>query len=93
VTIVWATFSGSSRSELLFIPGDPEAKRGGVTTAVYIETLDEALPSMWEPDLLFMQDNTRIHTARKIKDWFRDNAIPVIEWPPYSPDLSPIEHC
>ena len=40
-----------------------------------------------------MQDNARIHTARMVKKWFEDNAIPVIEWPPYSPDLNPIEHC
>ena len=39
-----------------------------------------------------MQDNARIHTAKKIKAWFEDNGIPVIDWPPYSPDLNPIEH-
>jgi hypothetical protein len=39
-----------------------------------------------------MQGNSRIHTAKKFKDWLRDNSIKCMEWPPYSPDLNPIEH-
>jgi transposase len=38
--------------------------------------------------MIFIQDNVSIHTAQLIKDWFKDNAIPVLEWPPYSPDLN-----
>ena len=38
-----------------------------------------------------MQDNASIHTAKKVKDWFKDMAIPLVDWPPYSPDLNPIE--
>jgi transposase len=26
-----------------------------------------------------------------VKSWFANNAIPVMEWPPYSPGLNPIE--
>jgi hypothetical protein len=33
-----------------------------------------------------------IHTAKKVKKWFSDNGIEVMNWPPYSPDLNPIEH-
>jgi transposase len=42
--------------------------------------------------MTFMQDTTRIYIAKKVKKWFEDEGIPVIEWPPYSPDLNPIEH-
>ena len=40
-----------------------------------------------------MQDNASIHTAKKVKAWFEARAINILEdWPPYSPDLNPIEH-
>ena len=26
-----------------------------------------------------------------MKNWFTNNAIPILDWPPYSPDLNPIE--
>jgi transposase len=40
----------------------------------------------------FMQDNAPIHTAKKVIKWLEDNGIPTIDWPPYSPDLNPIEY-
>ena len=40
-----------------------------------------------------MQDNALIYTAKVIKKWFSDMGINVLEWPPYSPDLNPIEYC
>ena len=40
-----------------------------------------------------MQDNASIHRAIKVRNWFEENGIAQIEdWPPYSPDLNPIEH-
>jgi hypothetical protein len=90
--MVWGAFSAGQRSELVFMPGDPESKRGGVTSAVYLEVLEDQLPTMWEPGLEFMQDNASIHTARIIRAWFKEQGIVVVEWPPISPDLNPIEH-
>ena len=42
--------------------------------------------------MIFMQDNASIHTVKKIKKWFKDKGILVIDWPPYSPDLNLIKH-
>ncbi len=39
-----------------------------------------------------MQDNALTHTAKAVKDWFKNHGFYVIDWPPYSPDLNPIEH-
>ncbi len=38
-----------------------------------------------------MQDNARVHTSRLVMDWLDENGYSVITWPPYSPDLNPIE--
>jgi transposase len=56
-----------------------------------LEVLEDQLPRYWEPDLIFMQDNASIHTSRAVRQWFRDMGIPLLDWPPYSPDLNLIE--
>ncbi|XP_062599659.1 protein-methionine sulfoxide oxidase mical3a-like, partial [Saccostrea cucullata] len=38
------------------------------------------------------QDNARTHVARVCQDFLANNNIQTLDWPPYSPDLSPIEH-
>jgi transposase len=57
-----------------------------------LEILEENLFAIYSPEMSFMQDNAPIHTARIIKKFFEENGISTIDWPPYSPDLNPIEH-
>ena len=77
--MIWGAFSAERRSELIFMLGDLESKRGGVTSAVYLEVLENQLPTLWEPGLVFMQDNTSIHTAKVITNWFKEKGIEVVE--------------
>jgi len=42
--------------------------------------------------ILFQQNNAPVHKAYKVMDWLERNSIKVVEYPPYSPDLNPIEH-
>ncbi|KAK7907707.1 hypothetical protein WMY93_016319 [Mugilogobius chulae] len=39
----------------------------------------------------FQQDNARPHMAGICRDFLEDEDIPVLNWPPYSPDMSPSE--
>jgi transposase len=88
----WAGFGYNKRSELVAIRGDPEAPRGGVTARRYIDILEEHLESILSNDSLFMHDNARIHQAIIVQDWFAERDIDVLDWPPYSPDMNPIEN-
>ena len=42
--------------------------------------------------LLFQQDNPPIHISDSTKAWFQANNIGVLEWPPKSPDMNPVEN-
>ena len=88
--MVWACFWGMHRSELYALTRDSEAKRNGYSANSYIQVLDDNLLGIYEPGLIFMQDNAPIHTAKKVKKWFEENGITIMSWPPYSPDLNPI---
>lgn len=90
--MVWGAFYGKERANLVVMSRDQSSIRQGYSANSYIEVLDEAIPTLWEPGLLFMQDNAPIHKARKVIQWFEDHGIDVLVWPPYSPDLNPIEH-
>ena len=39
-----------------------------------------------------MQDNAPCHTAKSVKSFLARKKVQLIEWPPYSPDLNPIEN-
>ena len=44
-----------------------------------------------EVELVFQQDNAPCHTAGSVKRFFENQRWNVLDWPPQSPDLSPIE--
>ena len=43
------------------------------------------------PEILYMQDNAPCHKAHSTIEALREVGIVPIRWPPYSPDLNPIE--
>ncbi len=90
--MIWGAFWGSERSNLYLLDRNFESKKHGYSAAFYIQILNHNLAGIWEPGLVFMQDNAPIHRVRKSKLWFQEMGIEVMEWPPYSPDLNPIEN-
>ena len=51
-----------------------------------------AVPSICCHYLMFQHDNARPHVARICTQFREVENIPILPWPAYSPDMSPIEH-
>lgn len=87
--MVWAAISADYRSQLVVI-------NGNLTAARYINEIltPHLIPFMEQhPELsIFQQDNARPHAARLTRAFLEENEVPVMEWVPYSCDMSPIEH-
>ncbi|UYV62840.1 hypothetical protein LAZ67_2002122 [Cordylochernes scorpioides] len=84
--MVWGAIAYDSRSPLLRIQGNITAQR-------YVDDVlrPVTLPYLQGvPNALYKQDNARPYTARISQQALQD--VQMLPWPPYSPDLSPIEH-
>ena len=77
-------------------PGPCYIFDNNMNSKLYLEVLKECLirtgRSLCGNNFVFMQDNARIHTAKLVKEWFAENGIEALQWPPQSPDLNPIEN-
>ena len=88
--MVWGCMAASGVGNLVFI--DSTMKKED-----YLRILQDnvgpsvqklGLPSNW----IFQQDNDPKHTAKIVKEWLLYRTPKVIDHPPQSPDLNPIEH-
>jgi transposase len=90
---IWACFSASGLGYCYIYNETLNAK-------AFVRILDTHLPT--SADLLFtetprqqwwyLQDNAPTHTAYRTKDWLHNHGISCLDFPPYSPDLNPIEN-
>ena len=64
-------------------------------SVAYKKDMEERfLPAISEKKtkFIFMQDNASIHKELNVMSFFQDANINVLDWPPRSPDLNPIEN-
>jgi transposase len=67
---------------------------GWVDAESYLDVIlkDQVLPEMKiDRSLVFQQDNAKPHKGPKVMEWLKKQKFNYINWPPQSPDLSPIE--
>lgn len=85
--MVWGGISHGLKSHLVVIDGN-------LTAARYRDEIlrPHVVPFLQQHNLTLQQDNARPHVARICQVFLANNNIQPLDWPPYSPDLSPIEH-
>ena len=85
----------SSRFTLFCLDGRRRGERfaGHLTGVRYRDEIlrPVAVPFVQQHHIIFQQDNARSYVARVCQDFLANHNINPLDWPPYSPDLSPIE--
>jgi hypothetical protein len=58
------------------------------------QTIDFACENLGlrRDQIIFQQDNDPKHTSNLVKDYLKEQEYQVMDWPPQSPDLNPIEN-
>jgi transposase len=93
---VWAACGVGFRSPLVVVRSSVDEETGRVrrqTSDTYIRScLARVVPELVRRKHTFQFDGARCHVSKKVLDYLtRKRVSYVANWPPYSPDISPIE--
>jgi transposase len=88
----WAGIWLQDRTWITEMFGHPQSRRGGKSSRSYQNALQEGLLPHYDGSRQFQQDNAPVHTSISTRSWLRSHSIEPVYWPPYSPDLNPIEN-
>lgn len=94
--MVWGAITADGKSPLVFVEEGVK-----VNAANYRESILEGVLQPWASEHFgrrrwcFQQDSAPAHKACVVQQWCRDKCpdfIDVNQWPPYSPDLNPLDY-
>lgn len=95
--MVWCGISPSGRTPLVFLPAGVKMNAQMYQDLILKETLKPWADAHYaNKPWIFQQDSAPSHTAKTTQKWLQENLPSFIspeEWPPYSPDLNPLDFC
>ena len=84
VLVNWARVAGVAGAVEPVYPTGPIDAQSGTNRP-------HVIPLLQQHNLTLQQDNARPHVARICQVFLANNNVQPLYWPPYSPDLSPID--
>ncbi|EWZ77553.1 hypothetical protein FOXG_22726 [Fusarium oxysporum f. sp. lycopersici 4287] len=92
----FAAISLQGTTNLIPLDGDPRSKNNGIAGRILKACLEERLPSTVLEGMTCQHDNGPTFKAHITQDWLkkwaRHEGVISCDFPPYSPDLNPIEN-
>lgn len=90
--MVYAAIGPFGATELIIMERDKLSPRGGYSSASYQWAVEAGLVPIYNGET-YVHDNAPVHTSASTVQWLGEIGIHLfVSWPPYSPDLNPIEH-
>ncbi|ORD95314.1 TCB1 [Hepatospora eriocheir] len=86
--MVWGCISYAGVGRIVFIE---ETMTASVYKQLLANNLRQSACEMGLKEFILIQDNDPKHTSRLVSNWLDEKEIQVLDWPPQSPDLNPIE--
>jgi transposase len=89
--MVWSCFCWKRLGPLVLVEGNMDsAKYQTILQQHLLPFLEDLRKSGYEP--VFQEDNAPCHVSQSSCAWKEKHGIRTVAWPPYSPDINPIEH-
>lgn len=89
-TMVWGGVTLGGRTILHVVEGR------ALTSQMYVAEVQEPIVIPFIPfigdEFKLMHDNSRPHTANRVRELRQDNNVDVLQHPPWSPDMNAMEH-
>ena len=86
----WSSFNAKGTGRLINVEGMMNSDKYKAALQTYL------LPTMQRDfpygDSIFQQDQAQCHTSRKIRTFFEESGLAVLEWPGNFPDINPIKN-
>jgi len=89
----WACFSGHGPGYMYIFNENMDAKKlQGILGTHLVESAELHFDVEHAEHWWFLQDNAPQHKSFLVRTWLFEHGIQCIDFPPYSPDLNPIEN-
>lgn len=91
--MIWGCMAADGVGEMVLCEGRMNSEK---YTAVLETALAPSITKIYgdtnSEGVKFQQDNATCHKSAHSMAWMNKNGVDLLDWPPQSPDLNPIEH-